>query len=230
MEKRVIRFGAGSKENQVSQIWRLWNNKNDVYLAPSAAASNIKVSMHESGKWVTAHTKQSGLTPWEGNRRQKAWDRPKEFSKGWTQGPTIWIPHTDWMDDLTLAEKAKHDIDWVRAPKKGEELLIWPLFVDQGLFPKDIEKVTIPGDLYSLDWLQLPNKQRVTVLFRYQPITAQGKKLLTDLETQARGFKVDGKHDSMGMCITAFMQNSPAPFLAQIKLGNPHIEFSDNKK
>jgi hypothetical protein len=89
------RFAAGSAFALYSGVWRLIVNKNDIYLGASKGAmSSFKVSLHKSGVWVLAATKESRATFEKGNRRATRWLRPSEHAPGVTRGPSIFVPHT----------------------------------------------------------------------------------------------------------------------------------------
>jgi hypothetical protein len=56
----VARFGVGSADGPRSAVWRLWTGKgtSDVYVAARTLGGNLKVSLHESGVWRYAFTKE----------------------------------------------------------------------------------------------------------------------------------------------------------------------------
>lgn len=68
----MIRFCFGEPENPGSSTWRVIAEKDDVYVGASRSSMGLlKLSLHQSGVWVLAATKQSGDTFESGNRRAK---------------------------------------------------------------------------------------------------------------------------------------------------------------
>jgi hypothetical protein len=76
----------------------------------------LKLSLHRSGVWVLAATKESGAT-FDGNRRAKRWQKPPEHYPGWTRGPSIVVPHV--AGSKRPPETSAKQIEWLPAPDPG---------------------------------------------------------------------------------------------------------------
>lgn len=131
-KKKTIRFCVGTPEEPFSGVWRLVTNGNDVYLGASGQSMGIfKVSLHQSGVWTLAATKQSGATFQDGNRRAKKWNRPLEHAKGITRGPSIIVPRTSLGSrKIAAKEKGKNAI-WFDTPGEGEHVEFSIYFVSE---------------------------------------------------------------------------------------------------
>jgi hypothetical protein len=80
----------------------------------------FKFSLHRSGAWILAATKQSGATFQRGNRRAKQWSRPLEHVQGVTRGPSILVPHTSLGARKLQPSEAGKKVHWYPAPGPGE--------------------------------------------------------------------------------------------------------------
>jgi len=119
-KNKIIRFAAGNPNEPFSGLWRMVVSKNDVYLGIGQTMGIFKVSLHESGVWILAATKESGVTFQNENRRAKQWNRPLEHAKGITRGPSIIVPRTS-LGSRAIKEKEKSKkAFWFRGPEKGE--------------------------------------------------------------------------------------------------------------
>jgi len=56
----VVRIGLEEDGKPFSSAWRFWNTNDDVYVATRDLAGDYKLSLHASGEWITAFTKESG--------------------------------------------------------------------------------------------------------------------------------------------------------------------------
>ncbi len=79
---RPVRFAIGSREGLSSHSWRVWTTKTgDAYLKCRDSMSEMKVSLHTSGRWRLAFTREAieqgtvmiGLNE---NRAWDIWDKP----------------------------------------------------------------------------------------------------------------------------------------------------------
>ena len=121
MAQPSARFAAGSALALFSGVWRVIVNKNDIYMGASKGAmSSFKVSLHKSGVWALAATKESGATFEKGNRRAKRWLRPAEHAPGVTRGPSIFVPHTSLGARPVPPDETLKGVTWLRGPGLGE--------------------------------------------------------------------------------------------------------------
>jgi hypothetical protein len=128
---QTIRFASGHPEEPFSEVWRLVVTNEDIFIGASKASMGIfKISLHRSGVWVLAATKQSGATFENGNRRAKQWNRPLEHTQGVTRGPSIIVPHTSLGSRPLLAEESKKEVVWYAGPAVGEVVEFSLYFVE----------------------------------------------------------------------------------------------------
>jgi hypothetical protein len=164
---QTLRVASGSLLAAYSSIWRIVVDKGDVYLGSAKAAMGIfKVSLHASGTWVLAATKQSGATFQGGNRRAKQWNRPLEHARGVTRGPSVLIPHTSLGTRKIIPGEADKAVHWYKAPRAGETVEFSLYFVEAGI------PTSWATDETVVDILRLPGGRRLFVLASARPSPA----------------------------------------------------------
>ena len=116
-----------------SALWRVWTARrtSDVYLGARPIAGEVRVSLHESGKWRYAFTTkhQFGPKPLIGPDEDRAkfrWDRPPEVFPGFTRAFVICVPSTELMEP-TGPDTLKKPATWLPVPPCGHqvEIDIW---------------------------------------------------------------------------------------------------------
>jgi len=165
----ALRFGVGTSTEYRSAIWGLWvkDKGNEVSLAARVLGGHIKLSMHWSGNWRLAWTKQSGiLAPGSTDRVEERWTRPAEFLPGWTRGPAVIVPAVDIRQSFSRrAEKKVKPVVWSPAPRPGYSHRFVLLFGAAGVPHKAWQSVVSPGAL--LGSIKLLDGQTV-LLTRYE--------------------------------------------------------------
>lgn len=117
-EVKAIRFAVGEPEGRRSSVWRMWaNKKGDAYLSVRSLGGQLKVSLHKDGRWHYAfdhaYAKKKGIP----GRFVERWERPEEFSDGFTLALRIYVPESGLSQtgDPGIGKKAA----WIPAPKEG---------------------------------------------------------------------------------------------------------------
>ncbi|OBB21072.1 hypothetical protein A5761_02890 [Mycolicibacterium setense] len=219
MRKREIRFAIGELGDQLSPVWKIWHQKNDVYLTGKFTGGAFKFSLHASGKWIFAATSESGLEIKPGNRRMKTWQRPPEFADGWTWGPHIAVPRLPQFDHAKLDEKQTKLVQWLPAPQPLFKATISVIFASADKTAEDIGFVSMNGDAYLHDYLELQNKQKVFVRIRYEPLTPADMPTLGYIQSQADEW-IAVNDDIVG-CLALFMQAAEVPYVYVLKFAAP---------
>jgi len=157
---KQIRFAVGEPGDQLSPVWRIWNEKNEVYLTAKFMGGAFKVSMHASGVWTVAATSESRIELSPGNRRMKTWRRPPEFQPGWTWGPHIGVPRMPDTDHAKIDEGQTKPIEWPPKPEPGVRATITIYFAAAKKTPQDTAEISTTDGAFLNDYLALKNKQR----------------------------------------------------------------------
>lgn len=123
------RFAVGKPEGPRSNIWVLFTGKkeNDIYISMRNFADLIKLSLHKSGSWQWAITKEyasgpSPVLPASGDRMLDKWECPPEFAPGWVKAFQVFVPSSEViMSQNPEANSApsKKKIHWVPRAADG---------------------------------------------------------------------------------------------------------------
>jgi hypothetical protein len=232
MSDPTLRFAAGSAARPSSGVWRLWVRGSDVYLGARVALQWFKLSMHQSGQWISAFTSQSGIVDEIGLRRRHAiWNRPPEFTPGWTQGPSVVIPWVKWSGELRpMMERPTADTLWMPGPSHKKKLSFNILYSSPKVPSGEIESVSQPGDAI-LGSLPLSNGEKVWVQAHQQLMTLEERRGIDRVQREFPGFKLTrGTHrdvDAWGLWIPKKGSVEGIPLLVQFRLGRHHFERGD---
>ena len=124
-----IKFAVGSPGLR-SGLWRVWSprNKDDIYVKPISLESFSKISLHESGDWrhqvVSDKLSHPSLhfvrMPDPSSRILEQWERPDQYTEGWTEAVAILIPSEDVVP-VPADHHKPTDVDrWVLRAPPGE--------------------------------------------------------------------------------------------------------------
>jgi len=133
---RPVRFAIGSRDGFSSHSWRVWTTKaGDAYLKCRDTMSEMKVSLHTSGRWRLAVTREAveqgritiGLNE---NRAWDIWDRPS--------GPVAVAYRLYFLtSELTVRPEDRVSAEWNDVifiePGPAGLLTAVSLFITQGL-------------------------------------------------------------------------------------------------
>ena len=215
----VIRLAAGNRYRLCSPVWRFWTNKSDVYFGARMALGFYKVSLHESGQWISALTKESGSAFSSGDRRHRSWQRPGEFRPGWTQGPGLIFPFVPWPT-FELSDDVPTDVVWVSCPSPGTNVQVVVLFSSAGSDPDEIHQVSQPGDLV-VGSMVLANGETVWLQARVIPMTADAARGIQSVGKEFEGFKGNPKW-AWGMWVTTDQVHGE-PLIVSVPVGPHHF-------
>jgi hypothetical protein len=158
--REVVRLGLEREGKPFSSIWRFWSNKDDVYVAARNVAGRYKLSLHASGQWITAFTKESGLVNEKDQRRITEGARPQPIGSGWTEAPFISIPRIDEKHDLPAPGELDAKASWLPAPRTGHVVLLGLLYSEHG----EIRPAEASGqDIHDVGHLDLESGERVWI-------------------------------------------------------------------
>jgi hypothetical protein len=186
-ERQTLRVVVGTEFGPRSGVWRIWTEKNEIYVAPRSLVGEIKTSLHSSGKWRHgfARTARSPFVP-SGDRAFYKWQRPSEFVKGATLALRIIVP----ADELTapsvepaVTEKAKTVL--FAAPPNG-----WVSFVSLVLTaagqPVDNHPGPEQADSVLLGSWALESGEKLWIVGHHQPLLPELKDEIQGLHQTVR--------------------------------------------
>ena len=175
MKLDTLRFSIGPWHGRYSSVWRVWSEDGDVYLAVRALVRYMKISLHQSGRFRVAFTKEYNEKMVLENGKNSAIDRA--FLK-WQKIPisdseimqaldihfplsALSLRHKPDTTNLILLQpdqKSLGDNDSVTV-----KVLFHKLHPDSELLTAALKRRNLmPGF-----WLELSNGEYVTIAFQY---------------------------------------------------------------
>lgn len=116
---RELRFAVGTPEAIHSTIWRIWGNKDDLYLAGRSFAGAAKISFHKSGICRVAQSSAQPRAP------LASWTRPKRERAGAIGLFVIYVPAFEVKD--AFREKLpppEKKVELITQPPVGKKTII----------------------------------------------------------------------------------------------------------
>lgn len=128
MAERAIRFGVTDHAGRRAATWKCWTQfgggKRDVYLACRELQGNVKLSLHESGRWHVGFDSQrfesmfeAGSTP--ASRFSGTWTRPAPLIEGLTLACRVHIP---WYGVTIPVPSLDRNVYWIPWAPHGQSI------------------------------------------------------------------------------------------------------------
>jgi len=223
----VIRFAVGTRSDLHSSVWRLWANKNDLYLAARSHAMVSKFSFHESGNYRFAVNSTVEREDDAGDRALYKWKRSKEFVPGWTRCFGILVPPRITKEPFGNSFDEEKSIKLVTPPAKGKKVIFNILLSHKAATPDHV----IKGSAHQINILgriEMPREIAWLITYEDNFTDAEGivtqdhfNKLKIHLEPGSTG-------DSLRHTFLHAIEQGETPFLIDIELGKENLDIPKN--
>lgn len=177
MPEIAIRFGVSNGAGLRAATWKLWtvttDGKFDVYLACRQLGGSMKASMHESGQWHIAYTKQTFETKVQGaiaqakDRFIEKWTRPPEIAPGVTAAFRIVTPWTAVKTAIEAADVNK--VTWLPKAPEGHAAEIYVFILKPCTEVSDCPGAKSMG-MKAIGSFALVNGETVWAVWRHIPM------------------------------------------------------------
>ena len=121
---KSVRFCAGDPLGDHSSAWKLWVQKDDVYLHSSGMGSDLKVSFHASGQCHVASS--PGLIHEVGipnrERLNAVWQRPAADARGESRLCQLIIPRSEMRTEGRM--RSRKSVTWLPLPPAGHAIAL----------------------------------------------------------------------------------------------------------
>ena len=165
----ALRVAAGTDFGPRSGVWRIWSQGDEIYIAMRSIASEFKTSLHSSGEYRNAFTKQKYVG--DGDPALMRWTEPPESAPGFRHIYEIVIPTAELTVPLVeppAAEKAK--ILLIDPAPEGHAVVVSIVLTNPGL---EVAGHPVPaGGVPSIllaKWT-LPNGRAAWIVASHQPL------------------------------------------------------------
>lgn len=172
MAQKSIRFGVGNSGELHGATWKLWTEtsggNSEIYLACRALGGELKVSLHQSGKWHVAFNQKTydekvkDAVPSLNSRFVDSWEKPHEISDGMIMAVRIITPESAVSSSVKV--KKPNTIKWVPTPPSEKAVEISILITKTHLVVPDWPGKESPGT-ELLGSFTLNNGSTVWVVF-----------------------------------------------------------------
>ena len=193
LESRIIRFAVGNEANPTSFIWKLWIQKNDVYLLPSTKP-DPKFSMHRNVWKIDTNTHRHTFKP-----------IPCSNAPGWVQGPAVMFCHVPYNptpppEEVLFEARTRKNIHWVDMPAEWHMSEFVVFFENADVNDAELPPAdsTIRSDLQvAIGPLILKDGRRIWLRCLTKPIAEDRKEYLLDIRRTIIGINVNKKANDL---------------------------------
>lgn len=128
MPERSIRFGITDHAGQCAATWKCWTQvrrgRRDVYLACRVLQGNVKLSLHESGRWHVGFDTTRFASMFEKNsepptRFAGKWVKPAPLIEGLTLACRV---HTPWYAVTIPVSSLDGQVTWIQTAPQGQSI------------------------------------------------------------------------------------------------------------
>lgn len=174
MAENAIRFGVRSETGATAATWKCWTvstRRNDVYLACRALKGELKVSLHQSGRWHIGYTEPFFAEAFsDSSRRPKSrfiqsWRRPQPMMPGVTLALRVMTP---WSSLTESDEKRDPRVIAIPPAPAGQAVEVAIVITSESYLTPGWPGQTEMGTSL-VGSLALPNGDKVWLVYRNIP-------------------------------------------------------------
>lgn len=223
----TLRFAVGAREDLRSSVWRLWANKNDLYLAARSHAMISKFSFHESGKCRFAINSTVERENTEGDRALYKWKRPDELAPGWTLCFGILVPPRITKMPFRNTFNEGKPIELVTPPAKGKKVIFNIILSHKRATPEHV----VNGSAHQIKILgriEMPKEIAWLVTFEDDFTAAETVVTQGYFDKLKIHLKPGNSGDGMKHTFLHAIKQGVTPFLIDIELGKENLDIPKN--
>lgn len=223
----TIRFAVGTRDDLRSSVWRLWANKNDLYLAARSHAMISKFSFHESGKYRFAVNSTVEREDDASDRALYKWTRPNELAPGWTQCFGILVPpRVTKMPFGNTFDEGK-SIELVVPPAKGKKVIFNIILSHKAATPEHVINAST-HQIKILGRIEMPKEIAWLVTFEDDFTAAEATVVQDHFDKLKIHLKPGSSGDGMKYTFLHSIEQGVTPFLIDIELGKENLDIPPN--
>jgi hypothetical protein len=181
----------------------------------------LKVSLHKTGDWrIQWEPEENPIEVAQRGRIIRQWQRPAEFTPGWTQGPSVFVPATSLSDPLPAFADPGPKVVWLNPPSEGKKLQFTILLSRPGA---KLASVRITGHTFqTVGQLKLTNGDKVWLTVHETDLAEWERETA---ETHVRGMRIhvdDPNARMAGVSVVEFPAAQPH-VIVDVALGAANI-------
>ena len=162
----TIRFALGDPEGLSSLSWRVWvTREGDAYIACRDNYRELKVSLHQSGRWRIGLTTEGAeatkhLRPPGVDRAWDVWSRPTA-----TEGVIIGYRILFLPSEFAVSPTIRQTLDWTRVEFVGAPPAGWITVATVSINDPEVVMLVEGAGDQAASFLDLPNGHRLQLTF-----------------------------------------------------------------
>ncbi len=217
---REIRFAVGTRDDLRSSVWRLWGNKNDLFLAARSSVGVSKISFHASGICRHAVVSQTPRAPLD------RWTRVARTREGIT--PVIDLIVPAFQVEKGFRDKAppiNKQMELIDIPEDGTKRIIRIFLTDPNFAEADVLNIPRTAPISFHGRVDLLRETAWIVSYRDQLKPEEWRFLDGLVKTTKINLKPGSSPDGMRASMHIFEQTTPRMIIdVQLGPGNIHVE------
>lgn len=220
----TIRFAVGNEKDVRSSVWRLWSSGNDLYLAARSHAHISKFSFHKSGNYRFAINEKIERENDATDRALYKWNRPNEFTPGWTRCFGILVPPRVTFAPFDNLFQEDKTIEFVASPKANRKIIFNIILSHKAARPEHVVLGSAP-DIKILGCINMPQELAWLVSFSEVFTEAESLVVADYFDKLKIHLKPGSTGEGMKNMFLHALENGRTPFLIDIELGKENLEI-----
>ena len=218
---REIRFAVGSKNDLCSSVWRLWSNKNNLFLAARTTAGLTKISFHESGICRHAVVSQAPRAP------LSRWTRPERTAQGVTPVFDLIVPAFSVERGFRdVRPPTKKTLELIDIPVENTKRIIRIFLSDPDFSESDVLKISRSSPLSFHGYVRLLREKAWVVSYSDELKLAEWDFLDGLVSKTSINLEPGSSADAIQhACMHIFEKTAPPRIIdVQLGPGNVHVK------
>lgn len=201
--RQDFRLAIGNRDSHRSSVWKIWVQKNDIYIHSRMFGSDAKVSLHESGdcQWsmTTEWVKRQEKSVSNAARHIEKWKMPQIEANSAACIFKIVIPKSE-LRKINIHEKLEN-VHWLQIPKRDSAIEIDLYLTPPSLTP--IPEKNIPFNI--LFSFQLYDKRWLIAIYHEERVNEDNDNELKRLRSESivefkkRNIRITPQHRVTGL-------------------------------
>ncbi|MFA4872588.1 MAG: hypothetical protein WC659_01480, partial [Patescibacteria group bacterium] len=192
----------------------------------------FKVSLHSSGIWRIAFVEELKRKDNESDRVLVRWNKPGEFTKGWTPSIAILVPSTSAKEPFSDPKEVDDPrIEWITPPTFENKLLFKILISKAEIHDNIWDSIALPSD-QLVACLKKKNGDKVWLALRENRMTPIEAEKIIDVMSKTKihlkpGSERGSIHSSRALLVVSEKNPTTAtqPTIFDIALGKENIIY-----
>ena len=230
-DKNTIRFAIWNINNVKSNIWRLWVNKNEIYLGAKNTLHVLKVSLHHSGIWRIAFVKDLKREDMESDRVIFKWNKPTLVNNWFVSSIGVIVSSINPNIPFKHEQREDKRIIFIPEAKEGRRML-FKIYISQPGITEEMFKKNLRFTDILIGNLTKQNGEKVWLIYMEDDLSLDELKMIKEVMYNT---KIDLRWNIEDITYTPralrfISEDTPTdntqPTILDISLGKENVQIS----